>query len=85
MFSDFILNYIRIIDEILEKKERIFTDIKRLMEALAKEVEEAEEAEDQAMKTLELIDEFNELLFTARNQLISKEVILHDQIEVRIY
>jgi hypothetical protein len=75
-------NYVRIIDEIIEKKERIFADIKNLMEDLA---EENEETENNATKAIELIDEFNELLFTTRNQLISKEVILHDQIEVRMY
>jgi len=75
-------NYVRIIDEIIEKKERIFADIKNLMEDLA---EENEETENNATKAIELIDEFNELLFTTRNQLISKEVILHDQIEVCMY
>jgi len=76
-------SYVRIIDEILEKKDKIFVDIKNLMEGLAEETEETNE--NKAMKTVELIDEFNELLSTVRTQLISKEVLLHDQIEVCIY
>lgn len=47
------------------------------------EAEDAEEADGKAAKATGLLDEFNELLFKARAQLMSKEVVLHDQIEVR--
>lgn len=53
------------------------------MKALVEKQEE--EAENAAAKAKELFDEFNDLLSKTRNQLMSKEIILHDQIEVRIY
>lgn len=43
---------------------------------------EADATDDISAKTTELYNEFNNLLFKARNQLMSKEVILHDQMEV---
>lgn len=53
------------------------------MEALVEKQED--EAESAAVKANELFDEFNDLLSTARNQLMSKEITLHDQIEVQVY
>lgn len=53
------------------------------MEALVEKQEE--EAESTAAKARELFNEFNDLLSKTRNQLMSKEIILHDQIEVHVY
>jgi len=78
-----LLYHIRIIDELLEKRTKIFANIKNVMEALVEKQEE--EAESAAVKAKELFNEFNDLLSTARNQLMSKEIILHDQIEVQVY
>ncbi|XP_012521335.1 dynein regulatory complex subunit 3 isoform X1 [Monomorium pharaonis] len=69
----------RIVDEVLEKKVKIFTDIKNVMEALIEKQEE--DAENTAAKARELFNEFNDLLSKAQNRLISIEVILHDQME----
>ncbi|RLU16950.1 hypothetical protein DMN91_011019 [Ooceraea biroi] len=69
----------KIIDEVLEKKAEIFANIKKVMEALVEE--EAEATDDKAMKVRGLLDEFNELLSKAQTQLMSKEVVLHDQLE----
>lgn len=71
---------IRIVDEVLEKKTKIFANIKNVMEVLVEKQEE--EAENAVAKARELFDEFNDLLSKARNQLMSKEIILHDQMEV---
>jgi len=68
------------VDRILEKRTKIFMNIKDAMEALIEKQED--EAESTATKTKELFNEFNDLLSEARNQLISKEIILHDQMEV---
>lgn len=64
----------------LEKKTKIFANIKNVMEVLVEKHEE--EAENAAVKARELFNEFNDVLSKARNQLLSKEIILHDQIEV---
>lgn len=72
-------------DEVLERKSEIFGNIKSVMEALTGEKEEQKEAaatDEIAAKARELFDDFNNLLSKARNILMSKEVILHDQIEV---
>jgi len=72
------------VDEVLEKKTEIFTNIKNVMTALIEGREgEANATHDITAKATELYNEFNNLLFKARNQLMSKEVILHDQMEVR--
>lgn len=70
-------------DELLEEKTKIFANIKNVMKALVEKQEE--EAEDAAVKAKELFNEFNDLLSKAQNQLMSKEIILHDQIEVHAY
>lgn len=70
-------------DEVLEKRTKIFANIKNVMEALVGQQEE--EAENAATKVKELFNEFNDLLSKARNQLISKEIIFHDQIKVHVY
>lgn len=70
-------------NEILEKRTEIFAKIKNVMEALVEKQEE--EAENTAAKARELFNEFNDLLSKTRNQLMSKEIILHDQIEVHVY
>lgn len=67
-------------DEVLERKTEIFANIKNVMTALIEGREG--EADDISVKATELYNEFNNLLFKARNQLMSKEVILHDQMEV---
>lgn len=72
-------------DEVLERKSEIFGNIKSVMEALTGEKEEQKEAaatDEITAKARELFDDFNNLLSKARNILMSKEVILHDQIEV---
>ncbi|XP_011699185.1 PREDICTED: leucine-rich repeat-containing protein 48-like isoform X2 [Wasmannia auropunctata] len=69
----------RIVDEVLEKRAKIFANIKEVMEALVEKHEE--ETESVAAKARELFNEFNDLLSKARNQLMSKEIILHDQME----
>lgn len=69
------------VDEVLEEKTKIFADIKNVMKALVEKQAE-EEAEDAAAKTKELFNEFSDLSSKAQNQLISKEIILHDQMEV---
>lgn len=74
---------LRILDEVLEKRTKIFVNIKDAMEALLEKQEE--EVESTAAKARELFNEFNDLLSKARNQLISKEIILHDQMEVCAY
>lgn len=74
---------LRIVDEVLEKRAKIFANIKEVMEALVEKHEE--ETESVAAKARELFNEFNDLLSKARNQLMSKEIILHDQMEVRVY
>lgn len=71
-------------DEVLESKMEIFANIKNVMKALIEEQEgEADATDGIAAKATELYNEFNDLLFKARNQLMSKEVILHDQMQVR--
>lgn len=67
-------------DEVLEKKTKIFANIKNVMEALIEKQEE--DVENTAAKARELFNEFNDLLSKTRNRLISTEVILHDQMEV---
>lgn len=52
------------------------------METLVED--EADEAVNKAAKARELYNEFNELLSKARTQLMSNEIILHDQMEVCI-
>ncbi|XP_025263880.1 dynein regulatory complex subunit 3 isoform X2 [Camponotus floridanus] len=72
----------KIVDEVFEKKTEIFTNIKNVMTALIEGREgEANATHDITAKATELYNEFNNLLFKARNQLMSKEVILHDQME----
>ncbi|XP_029177732.1 dynein regulatory complex subunit 3-like isoform X1 [Nylanderia fulva] len=72
----------KIVDEVLERKMEIFANIKDVMKTLIEEREgDADATDDIAAKVRELFNEFNELLSKARNQLMSKEVILHDQIE----
>lgn len=71
-------------DEVLEKNTEIFTNIKNVMTALIEGREgEANATHDITAKVTELYNEFNNLLFKTRNQLMSKEVTLHDQMEVR--
>ncbi|XP_024885360.1 dynein regulatory complex subunit 3-like [Temnothorax curvispinosus] len=69
----------RIVDDVLEKRTKIFANIKNVIEALVEKQEE--EAENAAAKARELFNEFDDLLSKARNQLMSKEMILHDQME----
>ncbi|XP_072749124.1 dynein regulatory complex subunit 3 [Anoplolepis gracilipes] len=72
----------KIVDEVLKKKTEIFANIKNVMKALIEEREEdADATDDVAAKATELFNEFNYLLSKTRNQLMSKEVILHDQME----
>ncbi|XP_029668287.1 dynein regulatory complex subunit 3-like [Formica exsecta] len=72
----------KIVDEVLESKMEIFANIKNVMKALIEEQEgEADATDGIAAKATELYNEFNDLLFKARNQLMSKEVILHDQMQ----
>lgn len=47
-------------------------------------VEDEAEAENKAAKAKELSNAFNELLSKAQTQLMSNEIILHDQMEVCI-
>lgn len=71
-------------EEVLERKTEIFANIKYVMKTLIEEKEgDVDAADDIAAKATELYNEFNDLLFKARNQLMSKEVILHDQMQVR--
>lgn len=70
-------------DEVLEKKTEIFTNVKNVMTALIEEREGETDATHVTAKMTELYNEFNNLLFKTRNQLMSKEVTLHDQMEVR--
>jgi len=72
---------LRIVDRILEKRTKIFVNIKDAMKAL---IEKGQEDEAESTKARELFNEFNDLLSKARNQLISKEIILHDQMEVHM-
>ncbi|XP_011052181.1 PREDICTED: leucine-rich repeat-containing protein 48-like isoform X1 [Acromyrmex echinatior] len=69
----------RIVNEVLEKRTMIFTNIKNEMEALIEKQEQ--EIESTIAKTKELFNEFNDLLSKIQNQLMSKEIILHDQME----
>ncbi|XP_012223445.2 dynein regulatory complex subunit 3-like [Linepithema humile] len=73
------------LDEVLERKIEIFGNIKNVMEALTQEKEEEQKeaavTDEVTAKARELFDDFNNLLSRARNLLISKEIILHDQIE----
>ncbi|XP_018405837.1 PREDICTED: dynein regulatory complex subunit 3-like [Cyphomyrmex costatus] len=69
----------RIINEILEKKTRIFANIKDEMETLVEKPEQ--EVESTIANARELFNEFNDLLSKTQNQLLSKEIILHDQME----
>lgn len=56
------------------------------MEALVEgQKEEAAAADEITAKAKELFDDFNDLLSKAQDLLMSKEVILHDQIEVCVY
>lgn len=70
-------------NEVLEKRTRIFANIKDEMETLVEKQEQ--EVESTIAKARELFNEFNDLLSKTQNQLISKEIILHDQMEVRAY
>ncbi|XP_018300032.1 dynein regulatory complex subunit 3 [Mycetomoellerius zeteki] len=69
----------RIVNEVLEKRTRIFANIKDEMETLVEKQEQ--EVESTIAKARELFNEFNDLLSKTQNQLISKEIILHDQME----
>ncbi|KYN34092.1 Leucine-rich repeat-containing protein 48 [Trachymyrmex septentrionalis] len=69
----------RIVNEVLEKRTTIFANIKYEMETLVEKQEQ--EVESTIAKARELFHEFNDLLSKTQNQLISKEIILHDQME----
>ncbi|KAL0101039.1 hypothetical protein PUN28_018712 [Cardiocondyla obscurior] len=69
----------RIVEELLEKKLQVFAKIKIIMEALVEKQEE--ETENVAAKAMQLFNELHDLLSKTQNQLMSKEIILHDQIE----
>ncbi|XP_050445114.1 dynein regulatory complex subunit 3-like [Cataglyphis hispanica] len=72
----------KIVDEVLERKMEIFANMRDVMKTLIEEQEgEVDAADGIAAKVSELYNEFNDLLFKARNQLMSKEVILHDQMQ----
>lgn len=73
---------IRIVDEVLERKPVIFAGIKDTVEALVEA--EGDEADEIVEKTKRLFSEFNDLLQNARNCLMSKELILHKQLEVSV-
>ncbi|XP_012058247.1 PREDICTED: leucine-rich repeat-containing protein 48-like [Atta cephalotes] len=68
----------RIVNKVLEKRTTIFANIKDEMEILVKKQEQ--EVESVIAKTRELFNEFNDLLSKTQNQLMSKEIILHEQI-----
>ncbi|KYM83535.1 Leucine-rich repeat-containing protein 48 [Atta colombica] len=68
----------RIVNKVLEKRTTIFANIKDEMETLVKKQEQ--EVESVIAKTRELFNEFNDLLSKTQNQLMSKEIILHEQI-----
>ena len=68
-------------NKVLEKRTTIFANIKDEMEILVKKQEQ--EVESVIAKTRELFNEFNDLLSKTQNQLMSKEIILHEQIVVR--
>ncbi|KAL6256144.1 hypothetical protein P5V15_012264 [Pogonomyrmex californicus] len=70
----------RIIDEVFERRTKIFVNIKNMMEALKLEKQE-EETEDIVAKARELFNEFNDLLSKAQNELMYKEVTLHNQMD----
>jgi len=69
------------VNKVLEKRTTIFANIKDEMETLVKKQEQ--EVESVIAKTRELFNEFNDLLSKTQNQLMSKEIILHEQIVVR--
>lgn len=69
-------------DDALERKAKIFINIKNITEALIGEAGIGM-ADDIAAKTRELFDEFNDLLSNVRTQLMSEEITLHDQLKVR--
>lgn len=68
-------------NEVLGRKIEIFENIQKLTETLVKESED-DATDEIAAKARVLFNEFNDLLFKARNELMSKEVTLHDQIKV---
>lgn len=70
-------------DEVLERKTMIFANIQDAVEALVEA--EGDVADEIAEKTKRLFSEFNDLLQNARSQLMSKELILHKQLEVSTY
>ncbi|XP_014483563.1 PREDICTED: leucine-rich repeat-containing protein 48-like [Dinoponera quadriceps] len=69
----------KIVDEMLERKIVIFADIKDAVEALIEA--EGDAAGEIAEKTKRLFNEFNYLLQNTRNRLMSKELVLHKQLE----
>ncbi|XP_018378000.1 PREDICTED: dynein regulatory complex subunit 3-like [Trachymyrmex cornetzi] len=69
----------RIVNKVLEKRTMIFANIKDEIETLVEKQEQ--EVESTVAKARELFNEFNDLLSKTQNQLISKEIILHDQME----
>ncbi|XP_019697333.1 dynein regulatory complex subunit 3 [Harpegnathos saltator] len=69
----------RIVDEVLERKMVIFANIKDAVEALVEA--KGDVADEIAEQTKQLFNEFNDLLQNARNRLMSKELVLHNQLE----
>ncbi|XP_032677212.1 dynein regulatory complex subunit 3-like isoform X2 [Odontomachus brunneus] len=69
----------KIVDEVLERKTVIFANIKDAVEALMEA--EGDTADKIAKKTKQFFNEFNDLVQNARNQLMSKELILHNQLK----
>ncbi|EFN83810.1 Leucine-rich repeat-containing protein 48 [Harpegnathos saltator] len=70
----------RIVDEVLERKMVIFANIKDAVEALVEA--KGDVADEIAEQTKQLFNEFNDLLQNARNRLMSKELVLHNQLEI---
>lgn len=70
-------------DNVLERKTMIFTNIKDAAQALMEA--EGDAANEIAEKTKQLFNEFNDLIQNARNQLMSKELTLHNQLQVKSY
>lgn len=71
----------RIVNEVLEKKTKILSDVKQLLKRIAGEVDTAT-LEDVTQKAQQFSEEFNEIVIDAWKKLMSIEVELHERIEV---
>nr|XP_034172526.1 dynein regulatory complex subunit 3-like isoform X1 [Osmia lignaria] len=69
-----------IVNEVLEKKTKILSDVKQLLKRIAGEVDTAT-LEEVTQKAQQFSEEFNEIVIDAWKKLMSIEVELHEQIE----